>query len=170
MKKLKLYVVFLVLIVCSYIPLNAQSSDQSLPKPTTEEEYNYLSKGYKIQIESGLDMKKGYSFIDLSPENGFGLSFKDSQKGTITRTIKYKALMRDGEDKPCAILCILERKDTGYKNYICIPTLTSPIEMWKKTKESFEGLTDEWKDVNMMALSQLASILSFFSDISDLSD
>jgi hypothetical protein len=27
--------------------------------PTTEEEYNYLTKGYAIQISSGLDMKKG---------------------------------------------------------------------------------------------------------------
>jgi len=27
---------------------------------TTLEEYNYITKGYKVQIESGLDMKKGY--------------------------------------------------------------------------------------------------------------
>lgn len=27
---------------------------------TTEEEYNYMTKGYKTQIEQGLDMKKGY--------------------------------------------------------------------------------------------------------------
>lgn len=27
---------------------------------TTEEEYNYLTKGLKIQEDSGLDMKKGY--------------------------------------------------------------------------------------------------------------
>ena len=27
--------------------------------PTTEEEYNYLTKGYQTQISEGLDMKKG---------------------------------------------------------------------------------------------------------------
>lgn len=27
---------------------------------TTTEEYNYLTKGLKIQVDSGLDMKKGY--------------------------------------------------------------------------------------------------------------
>ncbi len=32
---------------------------------TTETEYNYVTKGYKIQLESGLDMKKGYRFEDL---------------------------------------------------------------------------------------------------------
>lgn len=25
---------------------------------TTQEEYNYITKGYKIQLDSGLDMKK----------------------------------------------------------------------------------------------------------------
>ena len=28
---------------------------------TTEEEYNYITKGYQIQLSSGLDMKKGYA-------------------------------------------------------------------------------------------------------------
>ena len=27
---------------------------------TTEEEYSYVTKGLKIQIDGGLDMKKGY--------------------------------------------------------------------------------------------------------------
>lgn len=29
--------------------------------PTTEEEYNYMSKGYKSMLEQGTDLKKGYS-------------------------------------------------------------------------------------------------------------
>ena len=32
---------------------------------TTLEEYNYISKGYKIQLESGLDMKRGYLLEDI---------------------------------------------------------------------------------------------------------
>ncbi|CAN5407445.1 hypothetical protein BH11BAC1_BH11BAC1_21270 [soil metagenome] len=27
---------------------------------TTEEEFNYMTKGYKMQLDGGLDMKKGY--------------------------------------------------------------------------------------------------------------
>ena len=37
----------------------------SVPAPTSEEEYNYLTKGYKVQIESGLDMKKGYALHNM---------------------------------------------------------------------------------------------------------
>jgi hypothetical protein len=29
---------------------------------TTEEEYNWMNKGYKVMITSGLDMKRGYFF------------------------------------------------------------------------------------------------------------
>lgn len=36
--------------------------------PTTEEEYNYLTKGYRVQLESGLDMKKNYLLEDWGQE------------------------------------------------------------------------------------------------------
>ena len=36
---------------------------------TTEEEYNYITKGYKVQFESGLDMKKGYILKDMGEWN-----------------------------------------------------------------------------------------------------
>ncbi len=32
---------------------------------TTLEEYNYVTKGYHVQLTSGLDMKKGYEFEDI---------------------------------------------------------------------------------------------------------
>ena len=32
---------------------------------TTLEEYNYITKGYKVQTDSGLDMKKGYELSDI---------------------------------------------------------------------------------------------------------
>jgi hypothetical protein len=36
----------------------------SSESPTTETENNYMTKGYRTQLESGLDMKKGYSIDD----------------------------------------------------------------------------------------------------------
>jgi hypothetical protein len=33
-------------------------------RATTEEEYNYMTKGYKTQVEQGLDMKKNYEVVD----------------------------------------------------------------------------------------------------------
>ena len=46
-----------------------------------------LLKGYKIQVESGLDMKKGYSFVELSPQEGFGFSFTSEKGREFYRTI-----------------------------------------------------------------------------------
>ena len=37
------------------------SQDANYSSRTTEEEYNYMSKGYQVQIANGLDMKKGYN-------------------------------------------------------------------------------------------------------------
>ena len=68
--------VLVLLVAITSIAINqaiAQSENNQLPAPTTEEEYNYLTKGYKIQVESGLDMKKGYSLIDMGT---YQLSFK----------------------------------------------------------------------------------------------
>lgn len=36
-----------------------------LKAQTTEEEYNFVTIGFKVQLESGLDMKKGYALKDL---------------------------------------------------------------------------------------------------------
>ena len=33
---------------------------------TTQEEYNFITKGYQQMLESGLDMKKGY-YLGVSP-------------------------------------------------------------------------------------------------------
>lgn len=74
---------------------------------TTTEEYNYLVKGYKTQIESGLDMKKGYDF-------GKSINFElDGRK------IIFKELLKNTTDLR-AFLAIFTGRD-GRVNYICIP-------------------------------------------------
>lgn len=91
---------------------------------TTQEEYNYITKGYKVQIESGLDMKKGYSFKDLQG----GKTTKGSEK----RSCSLKALYRDGSDKACAIMIIYKRTDIsdGVQYYFCVPSMNADEEMW----------------------------------------
>jgi len=88
---------------------------------TTLEEYNYLTKGYKIQIESGLDMKKGYTLKYLL-------------ESVIQFKTKFYGLYRDDETSPCAILAIQDVKTlispTTY--YICIPHYKSSSEIWDK--------------------------------------
>ena len=116
MKKLILGL-FLLLGV---LHLNAQKI-----APTTEEEYNYVTKGYRIQQESGLDDKRGYRWEDLTShytDNGI-------------RTMKFKALYRIGESKPCAVLLIYKNLDTRDTEYFCIPTYDAPKELWLRTHE-----------------------------------
>lgn len=57
MKKLILFVLF-ISVLNSYSQNRPEEATELIS--TTTEEYNYLTKGLKIQIESGLDMKKGY--------------------------------------------------------------------------------------------------------------
>ena len=93
---------------------------------TTEEEYNFITKGYKVQLESGLDMKKGYTLKDLG---SWSLNF-----GTDgTRDASFKGLYKDNATKPCAIMLIYKRPSTGYTEYYCIPTTDAPQALWDKT-------------------------------------
>jgi hypothetical protein len=52
----KTYLISLLILITAF-----SSKAQKNTGITTEEEYNYMIKGYDIQISSGLDMKKGYT-------------------------------------------------------------------------------------------------------------
>ncbi|HLG03975.1 MAG TPA: hypothetical protein VI731_10305 [Bacteroidia bacterium] len=94
---------------------------------TTEEEYNYLTKGYKVQLESGLDMKKGYTMKEYITSS---LNHSDGQ-----RDAQFKGLIRDGQTAPCAILLIYKQPAAGgtISHYICIPNSSASQDVWKRT-------------------------------------
>ncbi len=98
----------------------------SFGQGTTLEEYNYITKGYKIQTESGLDMKKGYTLTDLGT---WGLSYAED----VQRKTEFKALTRDGENLPCAIMMIYKKTPTGSTFYFCIPNESASADIWKLT-------------------------------------
>lgn len=89
---------------------------------TTLEEYNYVTKGYRVQIETGLDMKKGYAFEDVINEKNFG-----------ERTISAKTLYKvNGQTKQkVAVLIIYTRKGNN-PEYICVPQPNSGTEISQK--------------------------------------
>lgn len=97
-----------------------------LAQATSEEEYNYLTKGYAIQISSGLDMKKGYTMKDMGR---WPVNFE----GGIERAATFKGLFRDGSSAPCALLMIYKRMDNSTTEYFCIPTLDADKELWDRT-------------------------------------
>lgn len=126
---------------------------------TTQEEYNYLTKGYKIQFENGLDVKIGYSISDFG---NWGLN-----RGSESRTCVFKGLIRKGQLKLCAILLIYKRNDItdGLNLYICIPRPDAPSEIWKQTFNIIEEYVNDEDSIPLSqtiiwALMKFSSILT----------
>ena len=61
----------LIVLACSSICVAQIETSK-----TTEEEYNYMTKGYRMQLEGGLDMKKGYVTDDPTEIKEADYSFK----------------------------------------------------------------------------------------------
>ena len=113
MKKTILLLITLSTIFLTTKTINAQ---------TTIDEFNYISKGYKIQLESGLDMKAGYESTKIDDivigERSVTLSkFVYNKTRVVGYLIVYKKSNKDTE-------------------YICIPNPNSGydvIELFKKS-------------------------------------
>lgn len=119
---------------------------------TTLEEYNYLTKGYKIQIESGLDMKKGYTLKDLVTV---------STQFLVTRTATFKGLYRTGETSPCAILLIYQ-KYASPAEYVCIPHFKSDYSIWDLYQDRMKIFDNSVPALQTICLG-LAKCTGYFS-------
>jgi hypothetical protein len=120
---------------------------------TTLEEYNYVTKGYKVQVESGLDMKKGYKFDDI---HSIHIRYSDG----IERETEFKALFKEGQKLPSAILCIYMHSNDGVKDYFCIPQFNSTKEIWDSTYARISSLSGDDAVPFMWGLAKLASFYS----------
>jgi hypothetical protein len=122
---------------------------------TTEEEFNYITKGYKIQLASGLDMKKGYEFKAI---DGWGINY-----GSFERKATFKQLFREGETTPCATLMILERTDTDYEEYLCIPHYGSTDEIWNKAYNGFKESAKDWTKASIGYVWGMIKMISYLT-------
>ena len=105
---------------------------------TTREEYNYLTKGYKIQLQNGLDTKKGYYIKELGEQS---LTFMHGYKNPMK--IIFKGLCKQNETKPCAILAVYEKYNNEKivkQEFICIPSYNSSEDLWLETYQQINGL------------------------------
>ena len=121
---------------------------------TTMEEYNYITKGYQIQLESGLDMKKGYRFEDVS-QTSTVMAGDSSYRKTV-----FKALYRGAESKPAAIMCIYSlvvNGNTLSTDYLCIPQPESSKEIWSMVYQKISEYTGEASNALTLGLMYLAS-------------
>jgi hypothetical protein len=98
-----------IVLQATIVTCSAQNRIYPVSQPTTEEEYNYVTKGYPTQIADGLDMKKGYSFKDIGT----------LQQGNYTFT--FKGLLRETTNEIAAELIIVKSLAWNKTYYICIP-------------------------------------------------
>jgi hypothetical protein len=99
----------------------------------TEIEYNYLTKGYKLQLEGGLDDKRGYHFNDLY--------YTSNAIGSEIREYEFKNLIREDANAICGTLVNYKRTDVpnGVNDFLAIPNFLSPLDIWDKCNENVKS-------------------------------
>lgn len=78
--------------------------------PTTQEEYNYITKGYKETVEKGLDIKTGYAIKDA-----FDYAFNTNYE------FNFKQVLRTSTNEVAGTLVIAKSKLWSNTYYLCIP-------------------------------------------------
>jgi hypothetical protein len=94
---------------------------------TSQEEYNFIIKGYRFTIDYGLDMKKGYAVkllkkYDLTP----------SCSSVISGVFREKTGDLAGY--------LLSIKEGTFEKDICIPTENSTADIWKQYDYMLQSL------------------------------
>jgi len=140
----------MILCVCCFF-----ASLQLLKAQTTLEEYNYVTKGIRVQKEAGLDMKKGYELVETDVSSS--LKWADGTE----RKFQFFLLKKTNEapNKYKAIVAIYQniRNGGGSSDYYCIPTANSSEEIWQKALSDYNQMsTDAWKSF-AWALAKISS-------------
>nr|WP_315160314.1 hypothetical protein [uncultured Flavobacterium sp.] len=129
-------------ITLLFLLFTAFSYSQDKPNGTTLEEYNYMTKGYQIQISSGLDEKKGYHVSDIE---------------TLTigaYVFEFKNLIRIATGDSAGIILISKSTLWGNVYYNCIPIDNSSLFT------QFNTRLEDW-DEPMVTAYSLASTYLF---------
>ena len=98
---------------------------------TTLEEYNYVTKGYKIQQESGLDIKKGYSMVEIDENHSTDRKatlYKFNKLGTTKEKARTVAYMIEYEKKgkPKEYYCVPHKDSDGGIKELFYASLNTP--------------------------------------------
>ncbi|WP_123812142.1 hypothetical protein [Mangrovimonas sp. DI 80] len=105
---------------------------------TSQEEYNYLTKGYPQAIELGLGIKEGYEFKTIKDfeYNGFKL--------------KYQYLIHTESQEKKALSIIVTKLKSDRSEYLCLPF------------NNAELLTEYLKSINGIGLT-MRSVVDVFN-------
>ncbi|WP_269684559.1 hypothetical protein [Flavobacterium lacustre] len=111
---------------------------------TTEQEYNYLTKGYKETVSKGLDLKQGYELQDF---------YKYSE---TLYTFDFKLFVNQKTKKNSAILVIANSKMWNNYYYLCIP-IGNP-DLYQRYQKDLTPWDSMILQSYSTALSQILSI------------
>jgi len=109
------------------VPVVPSAKAFQMPAGTTQEEYNYATKGLKIQRATGLDTKAGY--VLTNPTSMHVGSF----------TVTLEDLLRSASGTvACTVLQVSDYPATaqGGTAYFCIPNPGSGGEIWAQFNQS----------------------------------
>ncbi|GAB4375210.1 MAG: hypothetical protein Kow0075_01440 [Salibacteraceae bacterium] len=134
MKKLALFVISIFITGLSF----SQNSDN---KGTTTDEYNYMTKGYEIQISSGLDPKSGYRLENIA----------EITRGSYT--FNFNALVRSEKNELAGILIIAHSDVSGRTYYLGMPINNAELQ------EDFEDDIRSWDESMTTAYAKAVSEL-----------
>ncbi len=138
---------FLTAVLATMICFNASAQN------TTEEEYNWMTKGYKTMVASGLDMKKGYYFDD-------GAEFS---KGWSAYKFTFKLLKRVKDKTIAGTLVIATSNSSGNTYYYCIPALDYDGENYTTSSYMGSFYKSAWELDGTMTDCFFASLAMYFS-------
>lgn len=118
--------------------------------PTTLEEYNMGSVGYRTYLQLGVELKKGYKVNPLTTYE-YG-----------ERKAEFKGLYRPAETKPCAIILVYSRPRAN-PEYYCIPSPDSDELLWDLFRKSLAGETDSKQEQLQFFSAALGHGMMYFA-------
>ena len=113
--------------------------------PTTQEEYNYATKGIAIQRASGLDMKQGYT---LTNRTGVKARLFD---------VTLEDLVRNNDKSLAGIVVQIQNPQWSAPLYMCIPNPTAAQGMQEQYYLTIENLQAPTLKALSIALSLRAA-------------
>ena len=106
---------------------------------TSMTEYNYLTKGYKLDLETGRDLKNGYKLVPLTKK--FSQPVNSGVLSTVREVSVFK-FIDISKGKTIALLLIQKRIDTDHTSYICVPSTKSVDAVRNKASNDFFELRE----------------------------
>ena len=109
----------------------------SLFGQTTMKEFNYVTKGIQVAINSGLDMKDGYELrnVGQTPLTDIYSNWGNEDRN---ETVSFHLLMREDNSIACYLLTHVGSVGSNdFIQIVCIPTGGTDLSIMNMAKEQF---------------------------------